>query len=156
MSVYADPLLVLYSSPIDLQKKLNLLKRYWGEHNLEINPKKTKIMPFHKRCLSKTPFLFTCGEESIIEVVKSFCYLDLVFSSIGKFLEKRNQAMKKCTLATTCVKSLLAKGNSNMCDEKIRLLKSTVNATTMYIIEIWGLRYCDRQSKIYEVDITLC
>lgn len=65
------------------------------------------------------------------------------FSSCGKFELARIESLKKGNMAIHKVNTLLCKGRSQGCPEKLRLLNSIINATTLYGAEISGLNKID-------------
>lgn len=138
---YADDLVILCDSQVDVQRKLNALERYCNKNFLQVNVEKTKVMVFHKG-RKGTIRLFKYGNQHI-ETVNKFCYLGVIFTSSGKFVEAANASVKKSLIATHNVKSILRKGRSNSWLEKVKLLDTVVNATVLYGTEIWGLRYAN-------------
>lgn len=145
MLAYADDLVVLSDSPVSLQRKLNLLALYCDSNELTVNTSKTKILPFYRgRKPSMPAFKY---KDSIVEVVKNFCYLGINFSSSGKFYENTSHAQKKAALATSKVNYILAKGKSQTWKEKNVLLQSIIKSTLLYGSEIWGLRYINNLEK---------
>lgn len=66
--MYADPLVILGCSPIDIQKKLETLEEYCNTNDIKISPRKTNIMFFHKCGLPQTNRTFTCQKENIEKI----------------------------------------------------------------------------------------
>ena len=75
---YADDLLIICTSPYQLRKCITIIKRWSGENNLLLNPKKSGIIEFLPR--TKThPQVYTPG--SLLEdipIVTEYKYLGLI------------------------------------------------------------------------------
>ena len=79
---YADDTVIISESAEGLQHALNEFHSYCIQWKLHVNVDKTKIMIFAKgRPLNKT-FYF---DNKVIEVVKEFKYLGIIFSRSGSF-----------------------------------------------------------------------
>lgn len=115
---YADDFVVFCDSPAD----------------------KTKILKFHRGRPKRmtNPFLYN---GTTTEIINEINYLDIIFSSSGRFSLAANNSFKKSIMATHNVKCLLCGGKSEGWEEKKKLLKSTVIATALYASEIWGPGY---------------
>ena len=85
--LYADDLVLLAESAEDLQTSLNMLNNYCKKWKLTINPTKSKVMIFSARPPKKsslTSLNFYIGSDKI-EIVESYKYLGVIFSSNGSF-----------------------------------------------------------------------
>lgn len=142
MLLFADDIVILGDSPIDVQRKLNILEAYTRYKKLSVNITKTKILVFHRgRQQNMRPF--TLNNEEI-EVVNKFCYLGISFSSSGKFLEATNQQIAKANMAIGSVSNILISSKSNSWDTKMRLYESIIKSTLLYGAQIWGLHYIEK------------
>ena len=153
---YADDLVILCHNMLDVKKKLNVLNQYCRKNLITVNINKTKILQFHKgrnKDLSDT-FLFN---GSKIEMVNTYNYLGLMFSSSGKFNIAAKEMHKKALFASMSVKTILSRTKSEGWAAKEKLLKSVVNATALYATEIWGPRYTDtiEKHKLYFIKTIL-
>lgn len=78
MLLYADDLVILGSSKIDLQKKINALRDYCSLNLLQVNIQKTKVIVFRRGGkLSKHDNFFY--DDSRLEIVKKYTYLGWFF-----------------------------------------------------------------------------
>lgn len=146
MLLFADDIVILSKSPLDVQHKLNILEAYARYKGLSVNIDKTKILIFHRgRPQKLKPFTFNNKE---IEVVNKFCYLGITFSSSGKFLEATNQQIIRANMATGSVNNILIASKSNSWDTKMRLYGSIIKATLLYGAQIWGLFYPEKAETV--------
>ena len=83
MLLYADDIILIASDEHKLQCMLDVLDEYCKTWRLAINPKKSKIVHFHRRSCHRSTQQFHCGNKSI-EIVSSYKCLDLV---LNKFLD---------------------------------------------------------------------
>jgi hypothetical protein len=86
--LYADDIVLLSKTPVDLQNGLNILENYCQRWKLKVNIEKTKIMVFGKGRLPNN-LRFTYGGQPL-EIVNKFCYLGIVFTRGGSFVEAQN------------------------------------------------------------------
>ena len=83
--LFADDAVVFSETRERLQNNLINLENYCRKWNLTVNVPKTKIVVFRKGGnLGQNDKWFYVGEE--VEVVNSFAYLGIVFSSGGSFI----------------------------------------------------------------------
>lgn len=90
---YADDLVLISENAKDLQCMLYKLTEYCNEKKLIINTKKTKILMFSKGSrMSNTELKI--GDE-VIEEVKTFKYLGIVFQQNGLFTAHKKETVDK-------------------------------------------------------------
>ena len=84
--LYADDIILFGKNPEDLQNALNVLDEYCQRWKLTVNTSKTKIMVFRKggRLPNNLNFVYN---NIKIEIVNTFCYLGVVFTSGGSSFE---------------------------------------------------------------------
>ena len=78
--MYADDIIIVAETPEDLQLGLNILEQYCNEWKLKLNKTKTKIIVFRKGGLLPRNY-----DNTELEIVSSFTYLGMVFTSGGSF-----------------------------------------------------------------------
>ena len=83
MLLYAD-IVVFSNNAEQLQSRLDVLSGYCSRWKLKVNISKTKIMIFRKRGILPRNLSFTYDGEPL-EIVKSFKYLGIVFTTGGSF-----------------------------------------------------------------------
>lgn len=144
--MYADDLVIFSHSKIDLQKKINAVQEYCQINKLEVNTQKTKIIIFRKKGkLPKNDKFFYSGAP--IEVVKSFTYLRVVFSSSGLFRNHMEQALTKTKIALANVKHIMVAAKMESWKDRMQLYESVVKVTLLYAAEVWALRYVEEIEK---------
>lgn len=100
---YADGLILLCNSPVDITRKLNMPQEYCAINFLEVNTKQTKILEFHKGQAKKISFSLLEQIEQIKKVT-SFNYLGTTFPCSRKFILVSMITMKKQFLPYTRIK----------------------------------------------------
>src|SRR5580698_3538922 len=82
--LYVDDLILLANSAADLNRKLEVLHMYCNLNGLRVNIKKTKVIIF--RSGGRLPkFVHFYYDKNRLEIVKSYIYLGVCFSSPGLF-----------------------------------------------------------------------
>src|SRR6185503_19373189 len=82
MLLFADDIALVAQNAIDLQVKINALKKYFEENNLKINLLKTKAVIFRRQ--GKVTNDLFWGKQRI-EIVDQYTYLGIPFHFSGKF-----------------------------------------------------------------------
>ena len=91
--MYADDLVLLFTTEKGLQSCLNKLSIFCDAHGLTVNLKKTNIMTFSKSGRnSKTRFMFNKAEIKEGQIYK---YLWILFSPSGTFSYCQNDLYKR-------------------------------------------------------------
>ena len=83
---YADDCVIFAESAVELQNVLTEFKMYCSDWKLNVNVEKTKILVFSKGPMLKTKFYY---DYFVIENVKEFKYLGVVFSRTGSFCKTK-------------------------------------------------------------------
>ncbi|KAI5706807.1 hypothetical protein M8J75_011542 [Diaphorina citri] len=144
---YADDLVLLGSSQVDLQKKLNLLKQYCDVFSLCVNVAKTKIVIFRKSGgLPRNCNFLYAGER--LDIVKEFTYLGIKFSSSGLFRIESEHAYIKGKAATAKICEIVKNSKTPNLEVWIKLFEAVVLATSFYCAEVWAWRYVDDLERI--------
>ena len=85
MLLFADDMVIIGHSTLDLQQHLNRLHDYCNLWGLEFNIAKTKVVVFDKRGpVSADKRLYYINE--LLDVVNDFNYLGVVFNFTGSFV----------------------------------------------------------------------
>lgn len=106
MLLYADDLILLGSSPIDLQKKLDLLSSYCQENKMLVNELKSKVVIFRRGGrVSRYDVFHFSGRN--LEVCSDYNYLGILFSSHGVFHKASLQALSKGRVAIANVRNIM-------------------------------------------------
>lgn len=153
MLLYADDLVILAHSEIDLRNKLKILEEYCLVVGMTVNKDKTKIVVF--RAGGRLPGLKDfCYRGEKIEILNSYTYLGVPFSTSALGLIPSQKAIAKTKIATGAVISTLAGLKTDSWESINTIFNSMINPVTLYLAHIWGLRYYDllevTQSNFYK------
>ena len=134
--LFADDLVLLASSPAELQTSINLLGNFCEASNLSINFEKTKIVIYNnKRNSQDTQFSLN---EHPIEVVKSYKYLGILLSDSASLKPAistlTNQAQKAMFSLFKKIRLLQFPKPSLLC----HLFDSLISPIANYGCEVWG------------------
>lgn len=135
--LYADDIVIFSNTAEDLQKALDLLEQYCNRWRLKLNVSKTKIMVFRKGGQLPRNLSFTY-EGSQIEIVKSFKYLGIVFTTGGSFSESQNTLSGQAQKAIFKMNKYLYKFTFISPKHKLELFDKLVMPILNYGGEVWG------------------
>lgn len=86
MLVYADDVIIFANTQEQPQSSLDLLLDYCNKWKLTVNISKTKVMVFPKGAVPPRNMVFYYNGV-VLEIVKEFKYLGMIFKSGGSFSE---------------------------------------------------------------------
>jgi hypothetical protein len=135
--LYADDIIIVADSIINLQKKINLTKKYFETNRLTINLAKSKIMIFQKGGRHSKKEKWFWGNETI-EITKTYKYLGVHFSSSGNFTQHTIKATNKSLLASNSMWPILTKANISTMNTRFKLFDSLVKTVLLYAAPIWA------------------
>ncbi|KAI5739248.1 hypothetical protein M8J77_016856 [Diaphorina citri] len=144
--LYADDLILMGSSPVDLQKKLTLLFSYCQENKMLVNESKSKVVIFRRGGRISRFDVFHYGDRRL-EVCSDYNYLGILFSSHGVFHKASQQALSKGRLAIANVKNILSNSKTDSYEGRMKLFDAIVKTTVLYGAEVWGCRYAEVLEK---------
>ena len=135
--LYADDIVIFAESKTELQTSLDLLLKYCNRWKLIVNVYKTKMMSFRK-CgqLSRDTQFFYNG--NIVEIVRKFTYLGVVFSISGSFTEAQNTLSGQALKASFKMNTHLFKFTSISVSHRIELFDKLILPILNYASEVWG------------------
>ena len=84
--LYADDIVLLAETEINLQKMLNILSLWCSKWRLTINDDKTQIIHFRKQCEWQSNYIFKFGPMPL-KYTSSYTYLGLDFNENMCFTE---------------------------------------------------------------------
>ena len=82
--MFADDLVILSESAKGLQNAIDRLQNYCTKWGLTVNIDKTKVVIFNKGGHPFSSYKFTLNGLKV-DIVQSYCYLGIIFSSSGTF-----------------------------------------------------------------------
>ena len=145
--LYADDIVIVADSIINLQKKINLTKKYFEQNLLTINLTKSKIMIFQNGGRNSKKEKWFWGNQPI-EIVKTYKYLGVHFSSSGSFTHHCNKAINKSLLATNSMWPILTKANIKSMKTRFNLFDSLVKSVLIYSSPIWAPGHEDSIERV--------
>ena len=137
--MYADDIVLLANSDVDLQAQLDCLNSWCYKWRLELNQEKTKVVHFRKKSAVVTDFDFLCGNIGI-KKAENYKYLGLWFN---EHMDMTYAAREIAKSATRALGSLIVKfkelgGISYDCFQK--MYESSVEPILLYGAGVWGTR----------------
>ena len=145
--LYADDIVILADSVNKLQIKINVLFKYFEKNALTINLKKSKILIFQKGGLKSKKEKWW-WDNIPIEIVNSYKYLGVLFSSSGLFLKNSNELIAKCLAAVKQIIGINNRVGLSSINHRFALFDSLVSSILQYASPIHALRYLNKFEKI--------
>ena len=134
--MYADDLIILATTPEELQKSLDGLSTYCKKWNLNVNVKKTKCMTFSKG--SNTRKIQFKIDEKPIEMVKEYKYLGITVNARNcSFSPTMTNLSNKATRAIFAITSKLPYKSAPV-KTLLKLFDSCIAPILTYGSEIWA------------------
>ena len=144
--LYADDTILFSENKEDLQLQLDTFYDYCNAWKLKVNIQKTKAMTFSTgRTNENVHFTFN-GE--VIENVKTFNYLGIIFSKGGSFVHTMKNNVNKAMIA---MYDILKKGRLFNLSVKCQydLFEKIVKPILLYGCEIWGFSKLDIIERVH-------
>ena len=101
--MYADDIVVLSETSDGLQKALKLIDQFCCRWRLKINTDKSKVMIFNNQKEKMSAFL----NNTLLQQVNKYCYLGVILTPTGSFLQKLEYLHDKATRAYFSIHSSL-------------------------------------------------
>ncbi|KAL1447130.1 hypothetical protein WDU94_003603, partial [Cyamophila willieti] len=146
MLLYADDLVILSTEREDLQNKIDALKEYCEQNELQVNTEKTKVVVFRRggRLAHTDKFWY---DDKQLDIVKKYTYLGVVFSSSGLYREHMVYALSKAKLALANIKTIMINSKMESWESRMVLYNTVLKVTLLYAAEVWSLRYVEEVEK---------
>lgn len=132
--LYADDIILLSNTESGLQKSLDLLSDFCSSWKLEVNNQKSKVIIFNSN--GKTYLNSFKINGTVIETVKSYCYLGITLKYTGNINISAKLLMEKGRKAWFKIKKTL--GLDNPCKLLEKLFDTLISPIILYGCEIWG------------------
>ena len=136
---YADDLVMLACSPIDLQKQMDSLAEFCRDNFMEVNPHKSKVVVFRRGGGLRKGLKFTL-DGKVIDTVPEYIYLGVTFSSSGCFVKSTASFVAKADFAGVGIRSLLSQSDTDSAASRSVLYKSAIQPPFLYGSEMWEKR----------------
>ena len=152
MLLYADDIVVFANNAEQLQAGLDVLSEYCARWKLKVNVSKTKILVFRKGGMLPRNLVFTYDSEPL-EIVKSFKYLGIVFTTGGSFSETQTTLAGQAQKAIFKLNKYMYKFTFITPKHKLELFDKLVSPILSYASEVWG--FC-QANAIERVHMQFC
>ena len=152
MLLYADDIVVFANNAEQLQAGLDVLSEYCARWKLKVNVSKTKILVFRKGGMLPRNLVFTYDNEPL-EIVKSFKYLGIVFTTGGSFSETQSTLAGQAQKAIFKLNKYMYKFTFITPKHKLELFDKLVSPILSYASEVWG--FC-QANAIERVHMQFC
>ena len=144
-------MVLLGSSPEDLQRSFNKLYDYCDLWGLEVNTEKTKVVVFRKRGRVRENEKWEY-DKCALEVADDFNYLGVVFNYTGSFCLNQQtvcgKALKALNVLTNNIKKF------ELCPKSsLQLFDAFVASILNYSCEVWGIT---KSKEIERIHLKFC
>ena len=135
--LYADDITIFAETAEGLQEGLNLLSNYCTRWKLILNTDKTKVMVFRKGGILPRNLKFYY-DETELEIVSSFSYLGIIFSTGGSFSNAQKTLAGQAQKAVFKLNSYLYNFDTLTTRHILELFDKLVSPILNYGAEVWG------------------
>ena len=146
--MFADDLVILSESAKGLQNALDKLNDYCTKWGLTVNTSKTKVIIFNKGG-HKYPSLKFNLNGANVDIVQSYCYLGIIFSSCGSFNRACDALMNKALKAFYKFKQIHPSDNVPLA---LKLFDTLVTPIATYCGSIWGVLCTGKNTDVYDLN----
>ena len=146
--MFADDLVILSESSKGLQKAIDRLQDYCLKWGLTINIDKTKVLIFNSGGHKYKSYNFTLN-GAVIEIVQSYCYLGIIFSSCGSFKKACDALTSKALKAFYKFKQIHPYNNVPLA---LKLFDTLVSPIACYGGAVWGMLCTGKNIDVYDLN----
>jgi len=147
--MFADDIVLFSDSSTGLQNSLDKLKLYCEKWHLTVNTEKTKVLIFNKNGRLLKNHIFKFGEE-IVEIVKNYCYLGIIFCVSGSFKQAVHSLLDKAMKAFFALKQYDIRNNVKVA---LKLFQTLVLPIAKYGCEVWCPFYLHQINEANLIDL---
>ena len=148
MLLYADDIVIFAYDAKELQLGLNLLSEYCTSWKLKVNATKTKVLIFRKGGTLQRNLVFMY-EDQPIEIVRSFKYLGIVFTTGGSFSEAQTTLAGQAQKAIFKLNKYLYKFTYVSPKHKLELFDKLISPILNYSCEVWGFCQANAVERVH-------
>lgn len=141
MLLYADDLILLSDSEVDMNRKLLILEGYCSQNMLEVNTNKSRVVCFRTGGYAHSQNISIFYKNNRLQVSKEYTYLGVTFTSSSLFLKNSGNIVRRAQTAIGAVMQLLVHSKSKSWEVKMTLYNTIIINTLSYCSAIWSLRY---------------
>ena len=146
--LYADDIVLLSNSPVELQKMIDALYNYCSMWGLILNLNKSKILVFRKSTRLSSNLTWNYGENNI-EVVNEYKYLGITLTFNLSFVK---HLQSKLLSSKTAINANWLKYIFNpkiSISNKLKIFDSAAKSIMFYGAQVWGYRSYDDVEKLF-------
>ena len=148
MLLYADDIVIFANNAEELQLGLNFLSEYCTRWKLKVNALKTKVLIFRKGGTLQRNLIFLY-EDQPIEIVSSFKYLGIVFTTGGSFSEAQTTLAGQAQKAIFKLNKYLYKFTFVSPKHKLELFDKLISPILNYSCEVWGFCQANAVERVH-------
>lgn len=146
--LYADDIVILSETAEGLQNGFDILVEYCERWKLKVNVEKTKVMVFRKAGMLPRNLSFKYNGQ-LIEIVKSFKYLGIVFTQGGSFHETQITLAGQAQKAIFKLNSYLFNFYDVSIKHRLQLFDKLVLPILNYSCEVWGFHSANNIERVH-------
>lgn len=146
--LYADDIVIFAKSSEELQKSLDKMQEYCRRWKLIVNTAKTKIMIFRKGGQLPNALHFLYDGE-VIEIVKTFSYLGVIFTPGGSFKDAQSTLSGQALKGIFKMNKYLFKFTAVSIRHTLELFDKLILPILNYGSEVWGFHKGDTIERIH-------
>ena len=135
--MFADDLVLISQTAEGLQNCLTNLQSYCKKWCLTVNTDKTKVVIFNRGGYKISKFAFLLN-DNCIEIVQSYCYLGIMFSSTGSFSKACDALYDKALKAFYKLKRIQPQNNVR---QALKLFDTLILPIVSYACVVWAPLY---------------
>ena len=146
--LYADDIILFAKSADELQHSLNILFEYCNRWKLTVNTRKTKVMVFKKSGRLPQNLRFIYNDQEL-EIVSSFKYLGVLFTSGGSFSQHDKLLAGQALKAIFKLNKYLYKFTDLLPKHILDLFDKLIMPILMFSSEVWGFYKAPQVERTY-------
>ena len=150
--LYADDITLFFETADGLQSGLNVLYNYCQKWRLSVNTVKTKVIVFRKGGILPRNLRFFYNDTEL-EIVSSFSYLGIVFTSGGSFSLAQKTLARQAQKAIFKLNCYLIKFTDFSPKHTLDLFDKLESPILNYAAEVWGFF---KATQIERVHLQFC
>ncbi|UYV78989.1 hypothetical protein LAZ67_17000562 [Cordylochernes scorpioides] len=148
--LFADDIVLFGESKINLQIKINLIKRYFEENGLTLNQSKSKIVVFRNGGRLARSDVWFWGQQPLT-VSSKYTYLGYPLTAKNTTAYVAQHFKSKALVAKNAVWRILSKSRTKSFGAVIKLLDSIVLSTLLYSAPLWATNQIRVVNQIQDI-----
>ncbi|UYV72453.1 hypothetical protein LAZ67_9003204, partial [Cordylochernes scorpioides] len=132
-----DDIVLLGESKINLQKKINVLRKYFEDNFLTLNQSKSKVMVFRNGGRKARSDVWFWGQLPLT-ITSKYTYLGYQLTASNSTQQAAKHFKNKALNAINAVWAILTKTRINSIRSSLKLLDSMALSTLLYAAPIWA------------------